>query len=178
MANLSTRRWIDEVPFRNLSRSHGVPSSGFLMHVLAVGRFPWTWTFGTHGMGTTQYYFKGSAFAHPTSPILSAPRVSSLMSHPAVGLDLFNRVASQSLSKSCKNFSLSLSLVFFFLVYYYIGYSWFSMLCFLLLYIHLIHLQRDINKVFFKFLPVVYILFRWLECAECTSLRYSVGLVD
>ena len=40
--------------------------------------------------GTTQYYIKGSAFAHPTSPNLSAPRVSSLMSHSAVGLDMVN----------------------------------------------------------------------------------------
>ena len=41
-------------------------------------------------MGIMQYYFKGSAFAHPTTPILSSPRVSSLMSHPTVGLDVVN----------------------------------------------------------------------------------------
>ena len=41
-------------------------------------------------MGTTQYYFKGSAFAHPTSPNLSARRVSTLMSQSAVGLDMVN----------------------------------------------------------------------------------------
>ena len=72
-----------EVRFRNLSRSHGVPSSGFRMHVLAVERFPWTWRFGTLGKDNMQYDFKGSAFAHPTSTILSASRVSSLMFHSA-----------------------------------------------------------------------------------------------
>ena len=30
----------NEMRFRNLSRSHGVPSSGFLMHVFDVGRCP------------------------------------------------------------------------------------------------------------------------------------------
>ena len=76
--------------FRNLSRSHSVPSSGFPMHVLTVGRFPSTWIFVTHGLDTTLYYVKGSAFSLPTSTILSAPRVSSVMSHPAVGLDVLN----------------------------------------------------------------------------------------
>ena len=39
-------------------------------------------------MGTMQYYLKGSALANPTSPNLSAPRVSTLMSQLAVGLDM------------------------------------------------------------------------------------------
>ena len=41
-------------------------------------------------MGTMQYYFKGSALAHTTSPNFSAPRVSTLMSQSAVGLDMVN----------------------------------------------------------------------------------------
>ena len=80
----------NEVRFRNLSGSHGVPSSGFLMPVFDVGRWPWTWRFGTRGMGTMQYYLKRSALAHPTSPNLSAPRVSTLMSQSAVGLNMVN----------------------------------------------------------------------------------------
>ena len=47
------------VRFRNLSRSHCIPSTGFPMHFFSVRRFPWTWRFGTHRMGTTHYYFKG-----------------------------------------------------------------------------------------------------------------------
>ena len=41
-------------------------------------------------MGTMQYYVKGSELAHPTSPNLSAPRMSTLMSQSAVGLDMVN----------------------------------------------------------------------------------------
>ena len=37
-----------------------------------------------------QYYLKRSALAHPTSPNLSAPRASTLMSQSAVGLDMVN----------------------------------------------------------------------------------------
>ena len=52
------------------------------------------------------------------------------------------------------------------------------MLCFLLLYIQLIHLQRDINKLFLRFLLVRYILFRWIECAKSSPLSYRVGPVN
>ena len=66
-------------------------------------------------MGTTQYYFKGSAFAHPTSPILSAPRVSSLMSNPAVGLDMVIPGCFTAPERTMYEFlSLSLSLLGFF----------------------------------------------------------------
>ena len=41
-------------------------------------------------LGTMQYYFKGAVLAHPTSPKLSAPRVSTLISQSAVGLDMVN----------------------------------------------------------------------------------------
>ena len=51
------------------------PSSRFPVHVIAVVIFPSTWRVGTHGMGATHYCFKGSAFAHPISPILSVPSV-------------------------------------------------------------------------------------------------------
>ena len=39
-------------------------------------------------MGSTQDSFQGSAFAFPTSPIVSAPRVSSLMSSAAGAVDV------------------------------------------------------------------------------------------
>ena len=62
-------------------------------------------------MGTTQYYFKGSAFAHPTSPNLSAPRVSTLMSPSAVGLDMVNPGGITAPERILQEFlSLSLSL--------------------------------------------------------------------
>ncbi len=62
-------------------------------------------------MGTTQYYFKGSAFAHPTSPNLSAPRVSTLMSQSAVGLDMVNPGGITAPERILSEFlSLSLSL--------------------------------------------------------------------
>ena len=124
----------NEVHFRILSRSHGVPSSGFPMHVLAAGRFLWTWRIGTHGMGPTQYYFIGSAFAHPTSPIPSFPRVSSLMSHPAVDLDVVNPGCITTPEWICKNFSIfhypCCCWGFFFFEFIFImGFRWFSMLC-------------------------------------------------
>ena len=79
----------DEVPFPSLSRSDSVPSSGCPMHVLAVGRVPCTWRFGMHGVGTRKYSSKGAVFAPILNKSLS-PRVSSLRSHPAVGLDMVN----------------------------------------------------------------------------------------
>ena len=113
----------NEVRFRNLSRSHGVPSSGFPMHIFAVGRFPWTWRFGTHGMGVTQYYFKGSAFAHPSSPIISSPRVCSLMSLILWVQMWAIQVASEPLNEFCKNFSLfhCLCFVCVCVIYFYNG---------------------------------------------------------
>ena len=122
----------NEVRFRNLSPSHGVPSSAFLMHVFDVGRCPWTWRFGTHGMGTMQYYFKGSALAHPTSPNLWAPRVSTLMSQLAVGLDMVNPGCITDPEQYCKNFSLFHCLCFtgFEKKFIFImGFSCFSRLC-------------------------------------------------
>ena len=73
-------------------------------------------------MGTTQYYFKGSAFAHPTSAILSAPRVSSLMSSPAVGLDMVNPVFFNAPERSLYEFlSLLLFVGVSFVIYVYNG---------------------------------------------------------
>ena len=89
--NLSTRRWGDELVFPNSPRSDGVPCSVCPMHVLAVWRVAWIWRFGTHGIRTRQYYSKGVAFADFCSPRLSAPRVSSLSSHPAVCIDMVNQ---------------------------------------------------------------------------------------
>ena len=73
-------------------------------------------------MGTTQYYFKGSAFAHPTSAILSAPRVSSLMSNPAVGLDMVKPGFFTAPKRSLYEFlSLSLFVGVSFVIYVYNG---------------------------------------------------------
>ena len=69
-----------------------------------------------------QYYFKGSAFAHPTSPILSAPRVSTLMSNPAVGLDMVNPGFFTAPERSLYEFlSLSLFVGVSFVIYVYNG---------------------------------------------------------
>ena len=56
----------------------------------ALFRYLWPFQVILHGMGTMQYYLKGSALAHATSPNLWAPRVSTLMSLSAVGLDMVN----------------------------------------------------------------------------------------
>ena len=69
-------------------------------------------------MDTMQYYFKGSAFAHPTSTILSAPRVSSVMSYLAVGLDIVNPGCFSAPERTLYEF-LSLSLSYFFGIYFY-----------------------------------------------------------
>ena len=138
----------NEVRFRNHSRSHGVPSSGFLMPVFDVGRCPWTWRFGTHGMGSMQYYFKGSALAHATSPNLWAPRVSTLMSQSAGGLDMVNPGCITAPERILQQFlSLSLSLFhgFWKVIYFYNGFSLVFTAVFISLYTPLIHLQRNIN---------------------------------
>ena len=106
MANPSTRRWEMRCVSETFPEHTVYHPLDFPCIFFAVGRCPWTWRFGTHRMGTMQYYFKGSAFADPTSPILSAPRVSSLMSNPALGLVWYIPVASVPLNELCKNFSL------------------------------------------------------------------------
>lgn len=122
----------NEVRFRNLSRSHGVPSPGIPMSGFAVGRWPWTWRGGTHGMGSTQYCFKGSAFAHPTSPILPAPGVSGFICFAAVDVDVVNPGCITAPERILEEFpSLGPCLFFFFFLKcsFIMGFSWFSLLC-------------------------------------------------
>ena len=106
------------MPFPNSSRSDGVQSSGCPIYVLDVERVSCIWRFGTHGVGTRQYSSTGAPFAGASSPSLSGPRVSSLRSHPAVGLDVVNPVASQPLNQFCNYFSLSHCLFFLFIIYF------------------------------------------------------------
>ena len=75
-------------------------------------------------MGTTQYDFKGSAFAQPTSPNLSTRRVCTLMSQSAVRLDMVNPGFITAPERILEEFlSLSLSLFHGFLkvIYFYNG---------------------------------------------------------
>ena len=93
-----------EVVFPNSSLSDVVPFSGWPTNVLAVQRVSCIWRFGTHGISTRQYYSKGGAFVDFCSPSLSAPRVSSLMSQSAVGLDMVNpRSEERRVGKECRS---------------------------------------------------------------------------
>ena len=62
-------------------------------------------------LGAERFGEVGSALPHPTSPNLSAPRVSTLMSQSAVGLDMFNPGCITAPERILEEFlSLSLSL--------------------------------------------------------------------
>ena len=97
----------NEVRFRNLSRSHGVPSSELLLHVFDVGRCPCTWRFGTHGMVPCSIILKDLRWLtqpHQTSQPQECP--------PYVSISCGSRYGQSRLHHSHRMYFVRISLSF------------------------------------------------------------------
>ncbi len=127
-------------------------------------------------MGSIQYYFKGSAFAHRTSPILSAPNVLPYVS-PSCGCRCGkSKFHHKPWTNYLRTFSPSLSLFLKFILI--MGFSWFFTAVYTALHT-LDSLTETYRYICFNILIVRYIPLRWIGGVESNSLskEYILSII-